>query len=862
MAAALAGGILVGRWPALPDLFPAVCVPVLLVLWFVVWSRGQVRRAGWLLLLLVATTGAVRQQQESSDARTAASVATMLPPGTDRQLVRLRGTIETEPQVIRRTARDLQAAWVRPERARCEVHVEALQRTDRFLPVAGRIRLWVSGHPVGLLPGDRVEILGWLTRPQPPANPGEFDAASWLASQGISGVLYADHPAAVHPLESGRWWQPPRLLAQLRNRLRLLLTTRLSEAVAPVAAAVLLGDRTSVGDDLQEDFSRSGAMHVLAISGMHAGLFAGMLWFLCRLAGARRRTSAVAVIAGTLGYALLTGARPSVLRAWGLISLVVGGGLLGRHVSLRNSLAAAAIGLMLFSPDVLLNIGAQLSFLAMIAIAACTELPLMRRTDSTPAARLQALQETGPGGQVMWCARQLSRRTLQLALLTGTIWLTTAPLVAARFHLVSLAGLLLNLVLVPLLGLVLWCGYVFLAAALLLPEVAGPVAAAFDFVLRLFLWIVQSGSEFRLAAVTTSSPPDWWLAGYYLMLLPLLLAPLSGRLRWRWLCRTVPAWAGCGVLVAVLTHPAGFPPAFEAPPAIDESSTAEALSIKSTPADVVSVGSGVLRCTFLSQGHGLAVVLRLPDGRVVLYDAGSLASGRRAARIVTEALLHADDGLIDTLVLSHADADHFNGVAGLVRRIPVRQAIMSRRFATLHQRQAAEVCDELTRAGTSLHIAVAGDRLLVGGGCRIDVLHPPAGFAASSDNASSLVLRVRYAGRTLLLTGDLEQEGLWSLLEQPRQSVDVLLAPHHGSLSASPPKLAEWAQPRTVIISTGDDRTTARLRSHYPRDALLLGTAERGAVEVTIDAGGGLLVSPFLANGPATVLSGTNPRAQ
>ena len=99
-------------------------------------------------------------------------------------------------------------------------------------------------------------------------------------------------------------------------------------------------------------------------------------------------------------------------------------------------------------------------------------------------------------------------------------------------------------------------------------------------------------------------------------------------------------------------------------------------------------------------------------------------------------------------------------------------------------------------------VAVAGDRFAAGD-VEFEVLHPPPVGPPGVENERSLVLHVRHAGHAILLTGDLEKSGTWFVLDQQPRKADVLMAPHHGSRAAFPKKLAEWADPRLVVVSRG-----------------------------------------------------------
>lgn len=256
-----------------------------------------------------------------------------------------------------------------------------------------------------------------------------------------------------------------------------------------------------------------------------------------------------------------------------------------------------------------------------------------------------------------------------------------------------------------------------------------------------------------------------------------------------------------------------------------------------------------LRCTVLDVGHGCCVVLQLPGDKTLLYDAGMLAGEKRGQQIIQSALWELGVQRIDGIIVSHADIDHFNSVAGLMQTMPVGTLLCSRTFLDFSQDPVEATCDAARRAGVPIRLVQAGDRLNpADGSVGICFLHPPDGWRSQLDNANSLVLSVEYGGRTILLTGDLEHDGLDRLMTHStsRTDLDVLLAPHHGSRLANPRSFAEWGQPNVVIVSGGNPRTAGQLQTIYDSAERVHTTCESGAVVVDIGPGGTLQVTPFV----------------
>jgi competence protein ComEC len=386
------------------------------------------------------------------------------------------------------------------------------------------------------------------------------------------------------------------------------------------------------------------------------------------------------------------------------------------------------------------------------------------------------------------------------------------PLIAYQFHIVAPVGFVVNVLLLPVAAVVLGLGFLTLLCGLLAPWIVWLPAAAFDASLRALQGIVDASAYVHLGHAFVAGPAGWWLIGFYAWLAAALAIPTSRTLR-RWAWRGLGGWVIMGLLLALFPRP-----------------------------------REGLRCTFLAVGHGCAVVIELPSGETLLYDAGTFGSARRGQTIIQHSLWERGITAVDAVIVSHADIDHFNAAAGLMQTLPVGTVFCGRTFLDFTQKPVVALCETASREGVAIRLLQQADRLQVGGGeVELSLLHPPPHWSSEQDNANSLVLRVRYAGRTLLLTGDVEGDGLDKLLEQPAQPVDLLLSPHHGSRNANPPALNDWASPQYVVISGGDAESAALLRGSYSQAERVLSTHDCGAITVHITADGKMTVDPWTA---------------
>lgn len=269
---------------------------------------------------------------------------------------------------------------------------------------------------------------------RPPANPGAFDYRAYLHGRGISAQAFA-RPAELHLLRAG---PDPGSIATLRAA----IAARLGSAVptpqaAGVARALVLGDRAGLDEDTRAAYAHSGAMHVLAVSGLHTGVVAAILaWLLAplRRAGRGGRVAALlALWAGLAAYAALTDFAPSVRRSAVMFGALFAGRTLRADGNPLNSLGLSALILLLLDPSLLRALGFQLSYAAVAGIIVFYP-PLKRAMRS----RFPVLD-----------------RVADLVAVSLAATVATAPLTVYHFHQFPLAFAVSGVVAVPLVSLAL-----------------------------------------------------------------------------------------------------------------------------------------------------------------------------------------------------------------------------------------------------------------------------------------------------------------------------------------------------------------------------------------------------------------------
>ena len=741
--------------------------------------------------------------------------------------VAIRGQVVASPQLLGSAGGSGRAAAIGPA-SEFVVAVNAIRDRERWRPAAGRATVLVRGEPIPLSAGTAVEVFGRGLRPGEPQNPGEFDRTAQARGDRCLSLVRVATWGCVVPLAPPSRWSPAAALDRLRTAAAATLRAEIAAERAPLAEALILGGRGSLPRDVADDFAATGTIHVLSISGLHLSLLAAGLFGVLRASLVPRGWSLAVVAVVTGLYAALAGGETPVVRA----TLMVWTGCLAAAASRRGStliaLATAAIVIIAWRPAEAAAAGAQLSFLSTAVLVGVAPL-VARPAETDPIARLVERSRSRSEKAI-----RRGGRAVAVAFFTGlAVSLATAPLVAARFHVLSPVGLVANVVIAPLVPLAMACGLLCLVAAVVAPPLAAVFAAGCDATLALLEWVVAAAAEVPAGHLWVAGPAWWWVIGWYAVF---AAAAIWGR---RDLVRRPATWAtlaagwgGVGLVAAAVGAAVAPPP-------------------------------GGLRVVMAAVGHGCGIVVRSPHGRCLLYDAGRLGAPAAASRSLAAVLWSERVTRIDTLVISHADADHFNAVPDLLTRFRVGEILVSDAFLTSGSAAVAELLAAAEARGVRVQVTSAGDGFALDPLCRVRVLHPAAGRprisgdglsagdqrllvagqARDDDNATSLVLSVESAGRRLLLTGDLEGPALAAFARSLPGGCDVLVAPHHGSVTSLPADIARVTAPSLVLVSGRGGRAWPEVHAAYAaasgaRPATVLKTGGDGAVAVTLSAGG------------------------
>ena len=680
--------------------------------------------------------------------------------------------------------------------------------------VSGRVETALSGDFSHLRIGDRVRAGGVLYYPSGKKNPGDRDWAAALRRERTLLCFSVSDTVAVQVVQTKERFAVRRFFEQIRRRCHAAFERSLDPENGRLASAMVLGIKSGIDEETRRLFRDTGTAHLLAISGLHIGLVTGFFYWFLRFLGVPYRLTAVATAAVAIGYLTLTDMRPPAIRATTLTVILCGAVLFRRRAFSINSLALAAVLLLAIHPSQLFDVGAHLSFLATGVFLWFPKQDPEKPTGKISlffAMKLRSMARSKPvRAFLLRLGLQKARLLLQFTVISLVIWLVLLPLILNRLNILSPVGLALN----PFLWLPVM---ISLVSSLLLLMVAGLgsvfgmafgtltawSASCADFGYHLLNVMLTTAQSVRGSHWMIPGPAVWWCLGFYVPLILWTLFPAI-RPKRRAIFALVTLWVIIGFSASALHY------------------LADRLSDR-------------VRIDVLSVGHGGATLIRFPDRRTVLYDCGSFGSPELAARRVSGALFAHGGVKIDLVILSHADADHYNGLTELLDTVPVRAIAVSPMMFEKKTDAVARLARTLEARKIPIHVFSTGQTLERAGFPELTVYHPARKKGEDGEsNANSLVVGLVHHGRGVLLPGDLDSKQA-DFLHAPPKRFDLILAPHHGGKSENYRDLLNWATPKIIVICGGNFQRNIDSEKALQREGFrVLNTFDSGAVQMEI----------------------------
>jgi len=686
---------------------------------------------------------------------------------TDDEKKIISGVIESEP-------------IYKNYRLRFILQSDTFIRGDQTEPVTGKLRVTVSGEFPDISKGDRISFPSRIRSIRNFGNPGGFDYKRFMAFKGVRGTAYT-RGEKIKVLTKNDFNKAGFLIQRFQKNISRVMDDAISGQHKHILKALILGSRSGIPDDLREAFNRTGTGHLLAISGLHIGIVATFSFFIFSWILARfqyflwharvKKGAALLSIFPVLFYGLLSGMSPSTQRAVIMVTIFLMTFPFEREQDIVNTISMAAFFILLVFPPALFSISFQLSFSAVLSI-------------------VFGLSKIRPF--IQHKKKKLPRFIQKILLFIAVSFFATVgtmPIVMSTFNQISLIGLLTNLIAVPLIGFMvvpigllsvfIWPVNHFVSTLCI--KICGVLLSA-------TVEMLGFASDLPFAAVKTITPNVFEIICFYLLLWGIL--------------NLIKSRGSQGKhTVSLYTR------------------TAKIITLAASVLLIIDAGYWAnhrllhkdLRVTMLDMGQGNAALLELPKGYCMLIDGGGFSSNAVfdvGKLIVAPFLWGKKIRTVETLVLSHPNSDHMNGLIYIAKHFNVKNIWSSNE--PCNTRSYAEFMKAIQEKGIAHPLFSTIQRRQTINGIDFHILYPKTDFLStngknSNINNNSLVVRAGFNSVSFLFPGDIMADGEREVTAEHGKELNstILLAPHHGSRTSNTEKFLKAVCPDTVVISAG-----------------------------------------------------------
>ncbi len=784
IAILFSSGIVVGRFLMVPLPFLFILTTLLLILTLILWRRQSLS-----LIFLFATIfflGILSYQNNCII--TPLDISNFIPQVSNK--VYLTGIITSDPvNSVTHYGDNRSQFYFKPLR---------LQKDGFWQDVNGITWVTVYGKEERFRYGDELVLGGELTPPRAPSNPGGFNYREYLRRQKVYSTIKVEKTDVVHLLGSNRANPVVYKVFGFKDITRKIVSSNIPKEEASILAGILLGDREDIPVEMMDEFIKTGTIHILAISGLNVGLVAFIILAFFKLLRIPRRTRYFLAIVFLIIYCIMTGGRPSVVRATLMASVLLFGLVIDRDADVMNSLAISALILLFVNPFYLFDPGFQLSFLTVIAIVMLTP-------------KLEGfIKMDTPEGMVESWHFKTKRFIVKSISVSLSAWLGIIPLIAYYSNTFSPITVLINLILIPLVTLATAIGFTLLISGIVSITLAKIFGAACWLSLVGLTKVVSSFSNMPFSSWRVSTPSILFILCYYIFLLICI--------NYRRLNLSMGKVAIIGLfMINLFTWGRG-----------------------------LESGNSSLKITFLDVGHGDAIFIEFPHSGNMLIDGGEGGDNDQGRWVISPFLWDKGVTRIDTVLLTHPHSDHVGGLATVMKNFRVRYVFDNNMpfDSAIYQGY-----NNLIRKKRLNQIKVhEGEEIIGYKDVRVYLLHPPRPFLTGTgeyENDNSVVVKIMYKGMSVLLCGDVERYGIKRLLQYNDGLLrsTILKVPHHGShqevegeifFSKVSPQIAVICEAERNKFNLPSPKTIAALKELGVR---VYQTGMNGAVTIEIKDG-------------------------
>ncbi len=695
------------------------------------------------------------------------SASSILPPhhiskmiSAESQKVFLKGTISDDPVT--------RATFYKKFMTSFTLDADSFKGAGQWQKAIGpvMVRLYSGKRMRDLSFGDEVILEGVVSKPKGLKNPGLFDYSRYLEIQGIYTSLKVRDSSLVQKISGARSYSIKYYASLTRRYVRSAIGRYFHPPDNGFLNAILIGDRSVLKRSLNDDFIKTGTVHILSVSGTHVGLIACIFLFIFALLRLPKKVNISLSVLFLIFYSFVAGLSPPIIRSTIVFSLFAFGYLINRKGWILNSLSIAAIVMLAANPKELFDPSFQLSFASIASIVILT--PVIDK-----ALGIYSIDKGPFTGKI----RLYILKSISISL---AAWTGVAPIVSLYFNITSPVAVIANIIIVPAVFLVMILSFVFLTTYSWCAFVSTILAGTIQVIDHAIFSINHNLSAIPLAYFRTAAASPMFILTYYAILSLFIIPPAIGIGAVRFCKKYI--FAAALILLNIIVWQCA-----------------------------IDTGKDVLTVTFFDVGQGDSALVEFPGRRYMLIDGGGGGSEDgpdMGISVAAPSLWNKGIKKIDVVVVTHFHEDHMGGLLYILKNFEVG-CVMDSGFLPAQPDAIYKLFNKIIKEKKIRRITIGeGDEIKGFGEAEIFVLSPKKSISSSDTNDDSITLKLIYKNSAVLFCGDIRSGAMERLISYGEfLRSDIIKVPHHGGSfadAAMAKRFFELVTPKISVISVGN----------------------------------------------------------
>lgn len=666
------------------------------------------------------------------------------------------------------------------------------------------LQLNVKKEKENLSYGDKIIVKGNFEEASTARNEGGFNYKQYLKTKKIYGIVTVDKKD-VKVVNKNNANIIELLANKVRNSMKGKIEQNLSDATSGLLSGMLIGDKSNLPKEIQEDFRNSSLSHILAISGMHvAYVMLGITFLISKMKFSKKMSKMITIVI-LLFFIILTGKTASVERACFMSVYAILASLLHKRANVLASISISILIILIINPYSILDIGLQLSYGGTLGIVLIY--PILKKCKKSK-------KEKAKENKFQKLIQKIKEKILDIIRITVSANLVIFPIILYQYNTMSFTFVISNLLISSIIGIIIILGFMSVFASYIFMPLAKVMFFLTQILLNILAQTAHLCAKLPFSKVYFPTPKIYVILIYYLFLIYIILAKRN-IISVKKISKKIFI---IFIIIVIILN----------------------LIVKVIPKEFT--------ISFIDVGQGDSMLISTPKEKRILVDGGGTRDSENfdvGRQTLIPYLLNKGITKLDYIVISHFDSDHATGVAQILGKIDVSSIILTRQLEENDiYRHILSIAKEKK---IKLIYVKEGDVLKIGG-IKISIIHPENKLMINNPmNNNSIVCKVEYNSFSMLLTGDIEMEAEELILRKNiNLKADVLKVAHHGSKTSTTGEFLKAINPKVALIGVGknnnfghpSNEVIQRLKENGTR---IYRTDENGEISITVNKKGRII---------------------